>query len=573
LVELSSPGYEPWGRLVRLFTGSTQPLTAALRDIGPPAVRVTGLPPRLEQGSRLLIQATAVDNESVSSLALWIDGQCRAETAGEPLSYSWDTSTAAPGEYLVRVEARDPAGNVGHYEARLELVAAVAPGSGPVPAEQPSPTPSRSAPSPVTIRSGRVTLSTYQYRQALWSDAASPAYPYPALDHSRVGPPLPEVYETVILENEYLRLVFLPALGGRLYQCVFLPTGQNLFYNNPAIKPSHWGPPEMGWWLAAGGLEWCLPVDEHGYVTAEPWSVETAHRQDGGATITLTHTEQTRKVRAAVTVTLLPGQASFAVSSRLENLEARPARIQYWLNAMISPGSASLSPATQFLLPASEVVVHSTGDGALGTAHTVLPWPVTDGRDLSRYDNWRDWLGVFAPAATAGYMGAYSPETGLGVARIFPREQAPGVKLFAFGQGFGDAATYTDDGSQYAELWGGLTPTFWDWATLPAHGSLEWTETWFPVHGLGGLSAASAEAALVLTRDGADVRLGVATPRPRDLIVTLTDATGEIYRQACAASPHRPFVTTVRPPRPVDGHLLMQVWGKDAGLLVEHALR
>lgn len=562
-VELAMAGYAPWAEDLTLAPGGTLTVSASLADVAPPAAHLESLPRELEQGEQQLVRASATDNEGVVSLVLSIDGVEQAGGPGGTLDYRWDTATAAPGAHVLHLEARDRAGNVGQAEASLTLLAAATP-TAPVPTRPPV--------RAVSIRRGSLTVSTYGYLQALHSDPASAAYPYPVLDRSRVGPLSPVSYQTVVLENEYLRLVFLPALGGRLYQCTFLPTGQNLFYNNPVLKPSNWGPPEMGWWLAAGGMEWCLPVEEHGYVTAESWDAATASLADGSARITLSHTERTHNIQATVAVTLRPGRASFAVSTRLANPDGQAKAYQYWSNAMLSLGSASLSPQTRFVLPASEVVVHSTGDPSLGSPHSTLPWPMVGGRDLSRYANWRNWLGVFAPQATAGYLGAYSEDSDLGIARIFPLQQVPGVKLFAFGRDYPDRGTYTDDGSQYVELWGGVTRTFWDQATLGPGGSVEWTETWLPFHGLGGLSGATAEAAVLADWDGQQMRLGVATPQARNLTVVVSDDAGEVYRQACASSPRQPYVAAVRPSRALSGSPIMRVLGEDGSSLAEHVV-
>ena len=564
-VELSRPGYDAWQGELVLAPAEVLLATATLRDSSPPQVRLSAVPPQVEQGAPLNVQASAIDNEAASELVLSIDGQRAAATAGQPLTYRWDTSAVAPGPHLLRIEARDRAGNIGASQTICKVVTPLPAATAPVEA---SPT---ARPQAVQVSRGSLTIPTYQYQRALHSASESPCSPYPVLDWAQVGPPVPVAYESVTLENEYLRLVFLPALGGRLYQCVFLPTGQKLFYNNPVLKPSHWGPPEMGWWLAAGGMEWCLPVDEHGYVTAEPWTVETTQAPDGSATITLAHTEQTHNIRAAVRVALSPGEARFTIATRLDNPDPLPKAYQYWLNAMVSLGQSSLSSATRFVLPATEVVVHSTGDSALGRARSTLPWPVANGRDLSHYDTWRNWLGVFVPGATAGYMGAYNPETDLGIARVFPRQRAPGVKLFAFGKDF-DTAAYTDDGSQYAELWGGVTPTFWDTATLGPQESVQWSETWLPLHGLGGLAAASAEAALQTAWAGDELHLAVGTPGTRRVTVTLVDGQGELYRQAGMASPAQPLTAAVRPPRAITGGLTVRVFGEDGSLLAEHTL-
>ena len=89
---------------------------------------------------------------------------------------------------------------------------------------------------------------------------------YPVLDRAAYEGSNPEpkevAYRTLVLENEYLRLTFLPDLGGRIYEVLYKPTGHVETYHNPVLKPSPWGPPEQGWWLAEAqqgrpGASWC----------------------------------------------------------------------------------------------------------------------------------------------------------------------------------------------------------------------------------------------------------------------------------------------------------------------------
>ena len=111
---------------------------------------------------------------------------------------------------------------------------------------------------------------------------------------TQVGSPINRTFQTIVLQNEYLELVILPELGGRIYQCRFLPTGQPLLYNSRVAKPTNWGPSDQGWWLALGGIEFALPVDEHGYLTAQPWDASVTRQGDGGATVVLQIQEATR---------------------------------------------------------------------------------------------------------------------------------------------------------------------------------------------------------------------------------------------------------------------------------------
>src|SRR6185436_1835754 len=110
-----------------------------------------------------------------------------------------------------------------------------------------------------------------------------------------------------------------------------------------------------------------------------------------------------------------------------------------------------------------------------------------------------NYLGMFAPHLDAPFVGAYNPETKVGVARLINPGQVPGNKLFAFSQGFPDKS-YTDDGSQYFELWGGANTGFWpeNDVMVPPGGTLEWRERWWPLAGLGGLTWANEHAAIYL---------------------------------------------------------------------------
>jgi hypothetical protein len=347
-----------------------------------------------------------------------------------------------------------------------------APTQTPTSSAEPTPSPTATPEPTVAIREDTVTIATYQYRQAL---STTGGLPYPQLDHGRVGPPLPVTYRLVVLENECLQLSVMPELGGRIYQCVHKPTGQPIFYNNAVVKPTHWGPVEMGWWLAAGGMEWAFPVEEHGYLSAEPWDSATQRRDDGGAAVTVTNLEKTRNLKASVSISLLPEACGFDVSPRIENLGQQPQTYQFWLNAMLAPGGA-VPPQTRFLVPAQRAIVHSSGDDSLPGPGGELPWS-PEGR-LATYANWpTSWLGLFFAPLLSDTVEVHNEAAGIGVQREFDASITPGLKLFAFGAGF-DPSTYTDDGSRYVELWGGVTPDFWTHAALGPGEVVAWSERW-----------------------------------------------------------------------------------------------
>ncbi len=433
------------------------------------------------------------------------------------------------------------------------------------PAKSPTPSPEAeptwAPPAPPTVTSQEVPVASVEEVVVQETTISIPAYAYEpylrqALDEQHDVPYLwldrmaygePSVGSTalrpftaVVLENRHLRLTILPELGGRIYECVFKPTGQNIFYRNRVLKPTPWGPltRAQNWWLAVGGMEWAFPVHEHGYEWGVPWTY-TVERTAGGATVTLRDTTEARP-RVRVEISLAPNTAYFVIRPHVENPTSSPVSYQYWTNAMLTLGGSTVSPNTEFVYPTDDVVVHSAGPGSgLPEERALMDWPVWQGRDLSWYHNWEDWLGFFIPDPGEDFVGAYNHDAELGVARVFSRQDVPGVKLFAWGQQSPYAYEYTDDGSQYFEMWGGPNRTFWpeDDISLEPGGSKSWLEYWYPFQGIGGLDYANRELALSLRLHEDSLDLGVAATSNQEVTILLSRGDEEFYRGQVVVSP------------------------------------
>ena len=291
----------------------------------------------------------------------------------------------------------------------------------------------------------------------------------------RLPQPEPRDYRAVVLENEYLRIVILPELGGRIWRVIHKPSGNELFYHNAVVMPSPWGPTDMRGWFALGGLEWDLPVAEHGYDWGIPWQVTPLQNDPQTATVIIEAPHAGRKLAASIRVTLRAGAAAFTVEPSIRNVSSQPVRFAFWQSAALAPGHANRPSADlHFVVPGEAVTVHSTGDASLPGAGQRLAWPVYNGRDLSRLGNWTEYLGVFErPAAHGPFVAVYDRGQDAGGVRVFPETVARGSKVFGLGyQHPLDPDYYTVDGSSYVELHGGLAPTFDDQVTLAPGGEL-----------------------------------------------------------------------------------------------------
>ncbi len=392
-----------------------------------------------------------------------------------------------------------------------------------LPAETPQPDPSPTAdvspsstaalepPDEFSLRDGRlevsetsITIQTYGYETAFQPTALDdPIYPYPRVDPDSVTPPEPRIYKAIILENDYVSLTVLPELGGRIYRWIDKSTGCHLLYENPVVKPTQWG--YRGWWLGAGGIEWAFPVEEHGLNEWRPWSY-TIGRLDNDISITVSDIEDRTGMSVGATIALDADHSYVTITPWVKNVTKTEQSYQYWLNAMLALGDNHISAGTRIVLPADQVVVHSTGDESLPAAYQTMSWPIYKGRDLSNLGTWDNYLGFFVPQVSAGFVGIYDEEADQGIVRSFTPGSPAGTKVF--GPGTLPSWLWTDDDSTYVELWSGITSTFADTTTLQPGASVAWTERWYPIHGIGTLRMANPSAALNLTNTDGTVTVG-----------------------------------------------------------------
>jgi hypothetical protein len=226
---------------------------------------------------------------------------------------------------------------------------------------------------------------------------------------------------------------------------------------------------------------------------------------------------------------------------------------QYWLNAMIALGDNTTNDQTEFIVPATQVQVHSRDAGAtyLPQAGQWMNWPEHNGRFFNIYGTWDHYLGFFAPTLSAGFTGVYDHAVQQGIVRVFDVAQMPGNKFF--GPANLEPNLYTIDDSVYMEMWSsGATPDFWTYVPLVAGQTKTWTERWYPVSSLGTFDMANQFGALHLaeTSGGAAIGLQVTAVTSGTLSLLVDDVP--------TASWPGPFL----PEQPLD-----LVWERPFGLI------
>jgi len=392
--------------------------------------------------------------------------------------------------------------------------------------ESPTPTPTPPtppAPVPPRVEETSVTINITNYEDALYPlRPEDVGYPYDGLDFEKLGPPAEHRYKALVLENAYTAVTILPSLGGRIYQIRDKVTGNQLLYNNPSVIASSWG--MRGWWLAVGGIEWALPTEEHGLVEYLPWQA-TTEITDDEASVTLRFKERLTGIECSVRISLEATASYVQIHPSLTNPGNAVQRVQFWTNAAFAPGGTAVNEHARLVFPARQVIVHDTSDPGLPPTGQVMAWPQYGPRDLSMPKNWRGYLGAFAsPKATFDFMGAQQDGVG-GLLRIFPSAVVTGAKFF----GLGDIpySRYSGADSSYLELWGGWTPTFWQYGQVSPGETIEWVETWYALPNMPQVSYANADAALSFSEDS----IAIAVTKPMSAIIDAYANNGQLLKE------------------------------------------
>jgi hypothetical protein len=374
------------------------------------------------------------------------------------------------------------------------------------------------------------------------------------------GNPRERTLRQVRLENEYLRVDFLPQLGGRLRAAFDKTANQELFL----VRPIEW-PPTLYTCYGSqlGGHAVNFPAFHHGNNYGDQWNWQAQRLDDGSAIVTVGWTEPLRRQRVVVRWSLRPGDAILRATYRFTNFNPQPLGFAPW-NDMLFGYADDL----QYIIPASRVAPHGFNDSTL----ELWPWPWPDWDDTS-ICFWRNippsYNSIFAIGVEENFHGVYYTRADHGLVRLFDRTEQPGIKMFCIAQ----QPNLVTNRTAYTEIWTSPTLCMEDMLWWEAFGTREYEDAFFGVHGIGGYRYADVAGALNLTRLTNAVEIGVCVTRPfPGAVIVLSGIDGDWLRQVVDLSPEKPWRGTVAraPGRyPLD----LRVWGADGRCLLHYAPR
>ena len=332
-------------------------------------------------------------------------------------------------------------------------------------------------------------------------------YPY-TLRTNLTDKRVDKAWRALWLENEYLKCLVLPDLGGHLYGCTDKRNGQQLFYANPSIKLAAIA--YRGAW-AAFGIEFNFPVS-HNWMTVSPVDFATTTAPDGSASVWVGNIDRPYGMQWRVQLTLRPGRAALEQHTSLYNRSDVRHRFYWWTNAGVE-----VWDDTKILYPMEFTASHG---------FTVVDtWPIDSaGHDLSVVGNHKYGpVSRFSHGSREPYMGVYHPRTKSGVVHYSSPIDLPSKKVWSWSSdadGLDWRRALSDNNSAYIEIQAGPFRNQETYGFLEPQQTLRFSEYWMPMLDLGGLSRATPDALLNLSRAqeaGGAVTLTVALDVMRPL--------------------------------------------------------
>ncbi len=135
-------------------------------------------------------------------------------------------------------------------------------------------------------------------------------------------------WKAVLIENEFLRVLILPEIGGRIHALQDKTSGCDLIYNQPVIKPALVG--LAGPWIS-GGIEFNWP-QHHRPATFLPVDVEIEEHPDGSRTVWCSDHDPMCRMKGMHGVCLHPGRAFVELKVRAYNRTAFAQTFLWWAN-------------------------------------------------------------------------------------------------------------------------------------------------------------------------------------------------------------------------------------------------
>ena len=405
-----------------------------------------------------------------------------------------------------------------------------------------------------------VTIPTYEVgkpeknpmflEKRVYQGSSGVVYPYPVIE-TMSDEKVDKEYLAIWLENEYIKVMVLPELGGRVQMAYDKIAKRHFVYYNHVIKPALVG--LAGPWIS-GGIEFNWP-QHHRPSTFMPVDTCIEENADGSVSVWVSEMEKMFHQKGMAGFTLRPGCAYLEIKGRLYNRTDMPQTFLWWANPAVE-----VNDAYQSVFPPDINAVFDHGKRAVSSfpiaTGTYYKMDYSAGVDISNYKN------IYVPTSYMGvnsrfnFEGGYENDSHGGMLHVASHHFSPGKKQWTWGNGdFGRAwdRNLTDEATpEEMKLWGldreGFRPYIElmagvytenqpDFTWLMPYEEKQFVQYFMPYRELGVVKEASKdlvfniETSLNPSKGEEMVTIKVFATSRQDVCLILRHDDGEVYYQ------------------------------------------
>jgi len=397
---------------------------------------------------------------------------------------------------------------------------------------------------PVTVKEFNKTFTTYPFSDPDPVARMTKIYPYFRYD-GFTDKPIQKEWKVVQLENDFIRIMILPEIGGKIWSATEKSTGKEFLYYNHTVKFRDIA--MRGPWTS-GGLEANYGIIGHTPNCATPVDYVIRKNQDGSVSCIIGVLDLLTLTPWRLEIKLEKDKAYFETSSFWFNSTPLDEPYYSWMNAGIKAAGN-----LEFIYP---------GTNYLGHEGEYADWKInkTNGKNISFYEqnNFGGYKSYHVFGKYSEFYGGYWHEDDFGMGRYATHDDKAGKKIWIWGlsrQGMIWDKLLTDNDGQYVEVQSGRlfnqsadksTFTPFKHKSFPPYTTDKWSEYWFPVLKTKGFVKANDYGALNIKSEKGWVKIWFSPLQSINDQLTVSNQNGVIYSKQLNLKPLQLFSDSVK---------------------------
>ncbi len=395
-----------------------------------------------------------------------------------------------------------------------------------------------------TVREYEKVFTTYPYSDPNPIPVTTSLYPYFRYD-GFTDKPVQKAWKIVELENDFIKVMITPEIGGKIWTAIEKSTGMPFIYYNHAVKfrdIAMRGP------YTSGGLELNYGIIGHTPNCATPVDYVIKHNNDGSVSCILGVLDLLTRSNWRLEVCLPKDKAYFITRTFWYNSTPIMQPYYHWLNGGYKAGGN-----LEFIYPGTSYIGHG-GEYA--------GWPVnkSNGKKISFYES-NDFGGYKSYHVFGKYtdfFGGYWHDDDFGIARYGTHDDKAGKKIWIWGlsrQGMIWENLLTDTDGQYVEMQSGrlfnqnsqsATYTPFKHLGFAPYATDIWTEYFFPVVKTKGFVEANDYGALNVKNENGYLKIYFCPVQAINDKIEILEGEKSLYSKALHLDPLKTFCDSIK---------------------------